>query len=74
MTMIIDHSSGHGASGTLWKRFGRFSSRVREARRTRREHAMLLSMSAHELRDIGLMRGDVLFGVTSGRGVSRDFD
>ncbi len=74
MTMIIDHSAGNSSSGSMWQRVMGVPGRIRAANRIRREHAMLMAMSSHELRDIGLFRGDVEFGVSSGRGVFRDVD
>ena len=79
MTMIIDHSVDHataqrGFAHKAWKRMNPFSDERRAARRTRREHEMLLSMSNFELHDIGLVRSDVAYGISSGRGVFRDAD
>lgn len=80
MTMIIDHSVDHstagrrGFAGAAWNRMNPFSEHARAARRTRREHEMLMCMSNFELHDIGLVRGDVAFGISSGRGVFRDAD
>ncbi|MEM9107014.1 MAG: hypothetical protein AAGC96_15265 [Pseudomonadota bacterium] len=79
MTMIIDHSVDHstakrGFAHSAMQRINPFSDARRTARRTRREHEMLMSMSNFELHDIGLVRSDVVFGVSSGRGVFRDSD
>lgn len=79
MTMIIDHSVDHsttkrGFAHNAWQRMNPFSDKRRAARRTRREHEMLLSMSNFELHDIGLIRSDVAYGVATGRGVFRDAD
>lgn len=72
MTMIIDHASHRRSAG-----FGavtRYFRRSRSARRVNREHAMLMAMSCHQLKDIGLTRSEVAFGITSGRGVFREMD
>ena len=78
MTMIIDHSVDHstrrGFARAAWARMNPFSNNRRATRRTRREHEMLMSMSNFELHDLGLVRGDVAFGIASGRGVFRDAD
>lgn len=80
MTMIIDHSADHASAGrrgiahSALARMNPFSDHRRAARRTRREHEMLMSMSNFELHDIGLIRSDVAFGISSGRGVFRDAD
>ena len=79
MTMIIDHSVDHSTAAqrfaqSAWSRMNPFSDNRRAARRLRREHEMLMSMSNFELHDIGLIRGDVAFGIASGRGIFRDAD
>lgn len=80
MTMIINHATPKTAPGALGfatavlKAVGDYSKRSRAARRIRREHEMLMAMSAHDLHDIGLVRGDVAFGISSGRGVHREMD
>lgn len=77
MTMIIDHSthqSGITAAGfakAAWKRLTSVLHRVRRARRARRADELLLAMSSHDLRDIGVMRGDIAFGISSGGDVFR---
>ena len=72
MTMIIDHAPQGGAAGI--GAVARFFRRSRATRRINREHAMLMAMSGHQLKDIGLTHGEVAFGITSGRGVFRDMD
>ena len=80
MTMIVSHGDDHSAirswgwASAAWSRWNPFSNRARDARRFRREHEMLMAMSNYELHDIGLTRGDVAFGISSGRGVFRDVD
>ncbi|MEX3009101.1 hypothetical protein [Hoeflea sp. TYP-13] len=80
MTMIIDHSVDHASAGykaiasAAFNRINPFSERARAARRTRREHEQLMAMSNYELHDIGMIRGDVAFGISSGRGVFRETD
>ncbi|MEO4042059.1 DUF1127 domain-containing protein [Hoeflea sp. CAU 1731] len=74
MTTTTSHVAGHAFAGSMWRRVMGMPGRIRAANRNRREHATLLAMSSHELRDIGLCRGDVAFGVSSGRGVFRDID
>ncbi|MDF1777696.1 MAG: hypothetical protein P1V13_16820 [Rhizobiaceae bacterium] len=75
MTMIIDHSthySGINAADfvkAVLKRLTSAVERARRARRARRADEMLLAMSSHDLRDIGIMRGDIAFGISSGRSV-----
>lgn len=80
MTVIIDHSANRPGTRTMaitaaalqW--LNPFSEQARAKRRTRREHEQLMAMSAYELHDIGMTRGDVAFGISSGRGVFRDAD
>ncbi len=80
MTMIIHHATPSSASGArgfaraAWKAVSAYFERRRTARRIRREHEMLMAMSAHDLHDIGFVRGDVVFGISSGRGVFREAD
>lgn len=80
MTMIIDHATSNPTTGpwafanAVVKAVGTYSNRKRTARRIRREHEMLMAMSSHDLHDIGMVRGDVAFGVSSGRGVFREAD
>ena len=80
MTIVIDHTIAKPASRSrevvkaVLKRMNPFSEEARKRRRTRREHQELISMSNHELRDLGLVRSDVAFGISSGRGVFRDVD
>ncbi len=58
----------------LWNKISPFSEQARADRQVRKEHDMLMAMSNHELHDIGMTRGDVSFGIASGRGVFRDAD
>ncbi|MBW8637639.1 DUF1127 domain-containing protein [Hoeflea sp. WL0058] len=74
MNTTTTHGAEDAFAGSIWRRVMGVPGRVRAANRNRREHAALLAMSSHELRDIGLCRGDVAFGVSSGRGVFRDID
>lgn len=74
MTTTTNHGAGDAFAVSMWRRVMGMPGRIRAANRNRREHATLLAMSSHELRDIGLCRGDVAFGVSSGRGVFRDID
>jgi uncharacterized protein YjiS (DUF1127 family) len=78
MTTIINHADHNRAMGAwgfvnaVWNNIGRYIDRQRTARRIRREHEMLMAMSSHDLHDIGLVRCDVVFGIATGRGVSRE--
>ncbi|MCR9135836.1 MAG: hypothetical protein NXI27_07575 [Alphaproteobacteria bacterium] len=80
MTMIINHAApttaprALGFATVILRTIGDYVKRTRTARRIRREHEMLMAMSVHDLHDIGLVRGDVVFGISSGRGVFRDMD
>ena len=80
MTVIIDHSANRPGRRTMavtsaaldW--LNAVSERARAKRRTRREHEQLMAMSSYELHDIGMTRGEVAFGISTGRGVFRDAD
>ena len=80
MTMIINHAKPVTAPGawglvsTVAKAVSAYAEQKRAERQTRREHAMLMAMSKHDLHDIGLVASDVAFGISSGRGVFRDAD
>lgn len=80
MTMIINHAAPNtapralGFATVILRTVGDYLKRTHAARRIRREREMLMAMSAHDLHDIGLVRGDVAFGIASGRGVFREAD
>ena len=76
MTMIIDHTPQMRSSGfaTVTGVVSGYFRKSRAARRINREHALLMAMSGHQLKDIGLTRGEVAFGISSGRGVLREMD
>ncbi|MCY6380695.1 DUF1127 domain-containing protein [Hoeflea prorocentri] len=80
MTIVIDHaiakpaSRSHVVAQAVLKWMNPFSEEACKRRRIRREHEDLISMSNHDLRDLGLVRSDVAFGISSGRGVFREKD
>ena len=52
---------------SLWSHVARVASRLRKYRRHQHDYQKLSAMSDHELKDIGLTRGDVVASFERGR-------
>jgi hypothetical protein len=71
MSRTTDNQKGKTSTGFLWQRLTGFSGRMRTARHAGHERCVP-EMSAREFYDIAVSRGDIIFGMSSARRVTRN--
>lgn len=80
MTLILDQRTRRISTSSvrvmqiMWNKIRFFRLNSRRRRPSGQEHEVLASMSHYHLRDIGLTRGEVTFGIIREKGVFDDAD